>query len=61
MVEGARKIKRIGSIDEEIYVFRCRRNETTFPSNLTLAGSELHTGGVATEKAWVPVLANTPL
>ena len=61
MVEGARKMKRMGSIEEEIYLFRHRRNEIIFPSNLTLAGSEFHTVGVATEKAWVPVPTNTPL
>ena len=58
MVEGARKIKRIDSIEEEIYLFRRRRNES---SHLTLSGSEFHTVGVATEKAWVPFPANIPL
>ena len=30
------------------------RNETILPSNLTLAGSELHRVDVATKKAQVP-------
>ena len=43
MAEGARKLRRIGSITE--VGFRCQQNETLLPSNLTLAGSEFHTVG----------------
>ena len=52
MAEGARKLRRIGSIKE--VGFRRQQNETLIPSNLTLAGSEFHTVGAATEKARVP-------
>ena len=51
MDEEARRLRRIGSIKEN--VFRHWRNETILPSNLTLAGSEFHTVGAATEKARV--------
>ena len=50
MDEGVRKLMRIASI--KIMVFRRRRNET---SDITLAGSEFHTFGAATEKAQIPV------
>ena len=52
MDEEARRIRRIGSIKE--IGFRRLRNETILPSDLTLAGSEFHTVGAATEKARVP-------
>ena len=55
MDEDVRKLWRIGSIKK--IVFRRRRNETTLPSDLTLAGSEVHT--VATEKARVPAFVFT--
>ena len=57
MDEGARKLRRIGSI--RIYVFRRRRNEIIFHSNLTLTGSEFHRVGAATEKARIPVCVFT--
>ena len=53
MDEEARRLRRIGSI------FRRRRNETILPSDLTLAGSEFHTVGAATEKARVPAFVFT--
>ena len=56
MDEDARRLRRIGSITE--IGFRRRRNETTLPSDLTLAGSKFHTVGAATEKARVPALAH---
>ena len=49
MDEDARKQRRIGSIIE--IRFRRRRNETILRSDLTLAGSELHTVGAAAETA----------
>ena len=55
MDEEARMPRRIGSIKE--ICFRRRRNETILPSDLTLAGSEFHTVGVATEKARAPKLS----
>ena len=54
--EEARRLRRIGSIKE---VFRRRRNETILPSDLTLAGSEFHTVGAATEKARVSAFVFT--
>ena len=57
MDEDARRLRRIGSIKER--GFRRRRNETILPSGLTLAGSEFHTVGAATEKARVPGLVFT--
>ena len=49
--------RRLGSIKE--IRFRHRRNEIILPSYLTLAGSEFHTVGAATEIAWVPVFVFT--
>ena len=57
MDEEARRLRRIGSIKE--ICFRRRRNETILPSDLTLAGSEFHTVGAATEKARVPAFVFT--
>ena len=51
MVEGARKLRRIGSF--KIYVFRLRRYEIIFHYNLTLTGRKFHTVGAATEKAQI--------
>jgi len=45
MDESTWKLRRTGSI------FRRRRNETAFPSNLTVSGSEFHTEGAVTETA----------
>ena len=53
----ARRLRRIGSIKE--IGFRCRRNETILPCDLTLAVSEFHTVGAATEKARVPAFVFT--
>ena len=53
----SRRLRMIGSIKE--IIFRRRRNETISPSDLTLAGSEFHTVGAATERAWVPALVFT--
>ena len=50
-------LRRIGSIKD--IGFRHRRNETILPSDLTLAGSEFHTVGAATEKAQGPALVFT--
>ena len=49
MDEGARKLRRIGSIRYRF--LNVDKNETIFPSIFTLAGSEFHTVGAATEKA----------
>ena len=57
MDEEAMRIRKIGRIKE--IGFRRRRNETILPSDLTLAGSEFHTVGAATEKARVPALVFT--
>ena len=46
MDDSVTKLRRICSIK--------KKNQTIFPSNLTLAGSEFHTVGAATEKARVP-------
>ena len=57
MDEDVMKLRSIDSIKK--IVFRRRRNETTLPSDLTLAGSEVHTVGAATEKARVPAFVFT--
>ena len=57
MDEDPRKLRRIGSIKK--IVFRRRRNETILPSDLTLAGSQFHTVGMATEKPRVPAFVFT--
>ena len=44
-------------MDEEAR--RLRRNETILPCDLTLAGSEFHTVGAATQKARVPAFVFT--
>ena len=48
MDEEARRLRRTGSIKE---IFRRRRMKVLLPSDLTVAGSEFHTVGAATEKA----------
>ena len=57
MDEEARRLRKIGNIKE--IGFRRRRNETILPSDLTLAGSEFHPVGAATEKARVPAFVFT--
>ena len=52
MDEEVRRLRRIGSFKE--IVFNRRRNEIILPCDLTLAESEFHTTGAATEKARVP-------
>ena len=57
MDEDDRNLRRIVSFENS--VFRFRRNKIIFTSNLTLAGSDFHRIGAATEKAWVPAVAFT--
>ena len=54
--EGATNLRNIGSF-KKIDVRR-RRNETIFPSNLTLAGSKFHRVGAAIEEARVPAFVS---
>ena len=53
MDEEATRLRRIGNVTEIRFETSVEWNETISPSDLTLAESEFHTVGVATEKARV--------